>query len=112
MDKKIKFYLNKSTALKVSEKIDKFGLQLNIASNDTYTCEQMHQIVNQIKNNGIQITVNFPDKKSPLINKNYEKCGKCKYFNKEYGCGNGVARVKSKHLKTSNTKGCYWGEWN
>lgn len=111
MQKKVRFYMNNAKAIRISNDLDRFGLQLLITAKDSYTYEKMQEIINQIKEKGIEINIDFKGKKIQKFITD-KKCSDCVFFSKKYGCGNSSAKVRNKATKTSNTKGCYWGEWN
>ena len=111
MKKKINFCLNKSEAIKVSQEIDKFGLQIQLVCRSTYSYNDLQTILNKLRNDGIEVYVDFPEEKKKSVKKDYEKCGKCKFYTTNYGCINDISKVRNKQTKTKNSKGCYWGEW-
>lgn len=114
MKKNIDFYIGKAEAINISNGIDKFGLKLSIIAKNTYTYKEMQEIFSYLNEKGIQIEVEFKDKKIKPINKDYQNnsCGECEYYEPEFGCINETSKVRSKSTRTKMSKGCYWGKWN
>ncbi len=113
MKKKIKFYSTKLEAIRVSDKINNFFISVKIISNSSYTLEELKLIKEKLLNEKIELEINVKDNKKINIDKKYlnKTCKECVFYNSDYGCENDSSKVKSKHLKNSNSKGCCWGEW-
>lgn len=114
MKEKVKFYLNKSNAVNISKELNKFALELSFVSYNSYSFEKIQTILKELQKNGFQIEIEFPNNVAKITNKDYQnnKCGDCEYFEPGEGCFNTVSQVRTKHLKTEKSKGCYWGKWN
>ena len=114
MKKNIDFYIGKAEAINISNGIDKFGLKLSIIAKNTYSYEEMQEIFSYLSEKGIQIEIEFKDKKIKPINKDYQNnhCGECEYYESEFGCMNETSKIRSKSTRTKMSKGCYWGKWN
>lgn len=114
MKKNIDFYMGKAEAINISKELNKFGLEVNIISRNSYKFEELQEIFSYLNKKGLQVEVEFEDKKRNPIKKDYQNnfCGDCEYFEPGEGCFNTVSQVRTKHLKTEKSKGCYWGKWN
>ncbi len=113
MKKKIKFYSTKLEAIRVSDKINNFFISAKIISNSSYTLEELKLIKEKLLNEKVELEINVKDNKKINIDKKYlnKTCKECIFYKPDYGCENDSSKVKSKHLKNSNSKGCCWGEW-
>lgn len=114
MKKNIDFYIGKTKAINISKELNKFGLEVNIISKNSYKFEELQEIFSYLNKKGLQLEVEFKDKKRAPIKKDYQNnfCGDCEYYNSDIGCLNETSRVRSKSTRTKKSKGCYWGKWN
>lgn len=114
MKKNIDFYIGKTKAINISKELNKFGLEVNIISRNSYKFEELQEIFSHLNKKGLQVEVEFKDKKRTPIKKDYQNnfCGDCEYYNSDIGCLNETSRVRSKSTRTKMSKGCYWGKWN
>lgn len=119
MKKKVKFYFSNPHASCVSknisdfygkvERVNKFVFDCRIISYYSYSVDEMNEIFKKLQDTPFEIEIGN-DEKIKKDKKQYIKCGECKYFKKEIGCINNNSKVRSKHTKTSNSNGCFWGE--
>ena len=84
-----------------------------VAEYASYTLEELKLIKEKLLNEKIELEINVKDNKKINIDKNYlnKTCKECIFYKPDYGCENDSSKVRNKHLKTSNSKACYWGEW-
>ena len=121
MKKKVNFYFSDFKALpaQIDDKSKKYGLTSKVISNSLYTFEELNLIIEKLLNNGLELEIDIQDNKDNKdnkiinINRDYLKrtCKECIHYKSNLGCLNGSSKVRNKHLKTSNSTGCYWGEW-
>ena len=114
MKKNIDFCIGKAKAINISKELNKFGLEVNIISKNSYKFEELQEIFSYLNKKGLQVEIEFKDKKIKPINKDYQNnsCGECEYYEPEFGCTNETSKVRSKSTRTKMSKGCYWGKWN
>lgn len=115
MKKKVDFYFSdfKAFPVQIDDKLKKYSLTSKVISNSLYTLEELNLIIEKLLDNDLELEIDIQDNKIMNINRDYLKrtCKECIHYKSNYGCINDSSKVKNKHLKTANSKGCYWGEW-
>ena len=118
MKKKVNFYFNDFEAFQtqINDKSKKYGLISKVISKPLYTLEELNLIIEKLLDNDLELEIDVQDNKDNKIiniNRDYLKrtCKECIHYKSNLGCLNGSSKVRNKHLKTSNSTGCYWGEW-
>lgn len=106
MKKNINFRVSNPEGLLYSKETNKFGFRCVLIGTDYYSLEEINLIKDKLLQEGLRIEINKPSQKQ----REYIKCGQCKYFMEDYGCNSEEARVKTKLGKTKLSKGCFWGE--